>query len=498
MRYFTLSLSLLLALIWMLPVPAGSAEDADRIRSLIAMIKTKRDSEGHYTAIELAKYKKEAVPLLAEGLKSPDASTRKWCSRALTNIVGGYANVSGRGDVEPAGLPLLAALAQESDEDVAWYMVQAVGKTLPDSKKAIPILVRVLSNGGIALQRETVATIGEYKAEAVPAKLTLIALLRDSDDDWLRGWTVNALRAIGLDKADAATLSGFTFPESGRVAADVLCALLDYPESAIDYLKANPGALEQMDSGNSLAALLRVLSDTSSKTSNLRNYLRKRADLPSIAMVHLGSEDFLPAIRSRIATADPHRCSFLQACARALGEKATNIVKISETDGGSFRPKSAHPGTDPARWASGGGHGDGSTTVLVTGSLLMSDRSPAVEPRFYHTNGGMLLGEQRKEPAPLLTYDHKTGRFAFFTTVFAAYSTADGQKEPGPYQTGSTRTLIEAKGAKPLTVHFYDEMPDVEITLSRSRKGETADQKTTMHQRNAPQMRTDQMPDPAP
>ena len=39
----------------------------------------------------------------------------------------------------------------------------------------------------------------------------------------------------------------------------------------------------------------------------------------------------------------------------------------------------------------------------------------------------------------------------------------------GPYQTGSCLALIEAEGCKPLVVRFYDEMPDVEITLSADR-----------------------------
>jgi len=103
----------------------------------------------------------------------------------------------------------------------------------------------------------------------------------------------------------------------------------------------------------------------------------------------------------------------------------------------------------------------------------MPDGSPVIEPRFYHANDRMLLGEARKDPAPLIRYEQNTGRFAFFTTVFAAYSMEPGQREPGPYQTGSALTLITAKGAQPLTVRFYDEMPDVEITLSKSRKSES-------------------------
>jgi hypothetical protein len=46
----------------------------------------------------------------------------------------------------------------------------------------------------------------------------------------------------------------------------------------------------------------------------------------------------------------------------------------------------------------------------------------------------------------------------------------DRQPEPGPYQMGSCLALIEAEGRRPLVVRFYDEMPDVEITLSADRE----------------------------
>ena len=119
---------------------------------------------------------------------------------------------------------------------------------------------------------------------------------------------------------------------------------------------------------------------------------------------------------------------------------------------------------EKARMSEESGHGDGLTPVLVTGRLRMADGAPAVEPRFINENDRMLLGLCREEPGPL-RYDPATGRFVFYTTVFAAY--AKGKTaEPGPYQTGSAQVRIEARGAKPLAVRFYDEMPDVEITLA--------------------------------
>jgi hypothetical protein len=72
-------------------------------------------------------------------------------------------------------------------------------------------------------------------------------------------------------------------------------------------------------------------------------------------------------------------------------------------------------------------------------------------------------------PLAVMARVGETGRFVLCAQVFAAYSAGKGQPEPGPYQTGSCLTLIEAAGCKPLVVSFYDEMPDVEITLSPSR-----------------------------
>ena len=76
----------------------------------------------------------------------------------------------------------------------------------------------------------------------------------------------------------------------------------------------------------------------------------------------------------------------------------------------------------------------------------------------------MLLGLAERQPDSIL-YDQKTGKFVFLTTVFAAYAMEKGAQEPGPYQTGSALTHIEAEGAEPLDVRFFDEMPHVEIRL---------------------------------
>jgi hypothetical protein len=140
---------------------------------------------------------------------------------------------------------------------------------------------------------------------------------------------------------------------------------------------------------------------------------------------------------------------------------------MSESQPGDFKPKSAWPGVDPARRRTKElGHGDGFTEIIVTGRLANSAGEPVASPKFYRTNDSFLLGERVRNEIPV-TYDPKSGRFVLVTHIFAAYSVGRGQKEPGPYQTGSSLTLIEAEGCKPLTVQFFDEMPDVAITLSK-------------------------------
>jgi len=85
--------------------------------------------------------------------------------------------------------------------------------------------------------------------------------------------------------------------------------------------------------------------------------------------------------------------------------------------------------------------------------------------RFYRINDSWLLGDNSKSEETI-RFEESTGRFVFVTGVFAAFSHGEGQREPGPYQTGSSIVLIECEGFKPLQARFYDEMPDVRITLS--------------------------------
>lgn len=77
----------------------------------------------------------------------------------------------------------------------------------------------------------------------------------------------------------------------------------------------------------------------------------------------------------------------------------------------------------------------------------------------------MLMGQRMRYEEPI-RFDVQPGRFVLVTQVFAAYSGGNNQMEPGPYQTGSCLIKIESEGCLPLEAQFYDEMPDVRITLA--------------------------------
>jgi hypothetical protein len=212
--------------------------------------------------------------------------------------------------------------------------------------------------------------------------------------------------------------------------------------------------------------LLRVMRNPDAKFKELREALYASEDLPPELIAELAEPRFLKLIERKLKTASAYEATKLRACARACGEQAKEVVVIGESKPGDFKPKSAWPGTDPSRIApETSGHGDGYTIVIITGRILREDGSPAAAPKFYRINDSMLLGERGRQEVPV-TFDGKTGRFVFVTGVFAAYSMGDGQKQPGPYQTGSSMVSIESDGCKPLQVQFYDEMPEVRVTLS--------------------------------
>jgi hypothetical protein len=241
--------------------------------------------------------------------------------------------------------------------------------------------------------------------------------------------------------------------------------LLPHPQAAARFMAANRHLMPKLTE----ETLIYLSRQTDPCFASLQKAIFEDEQVPLNAIISAGDPRFLPGLKKRLAKTPPHGKPNVAACARALGELPGRIIKISESQPGDFMPLSAQ-GMDPNRFSPNShGHGDGHAWVIITGRFVMPDGSPAREPRFFNRNDRMLLGEERKDPAEI-RYDSKTGRFVFCTEVFAAYSLGGGQREPGPYQTGPAVVTIEARRAKPLTVHFFDEMPDVEITLSRAQE----------------------------
>ena len=181
----------------------------------------------------------------------------------------------------------------------------------------------------------------------------------------------------------------------------------------------------------------------------------------------LGEPRFIEQITKLESNSNSHEKTFLAACKRACGAKAGLVIEVDSKHAVKFRPASAWPNTDDTRLSKTvAGHGDGSVSVMVTGEIRGAEGSHPKTVAFYRMNDAMLLGTKQDYSEPLL-YDHQSGRFVFLTDVFAAYSSGEDQPEPGPYQSGSAQIRVEAPGFKPLVVQFFDEMPDVRITLDK-------------------------------
>lgn len=457
---------------------AGIGAAADKVVPiLVAKLEAyDKDQDPLSVASVLAKYRSEAMPFLIKALKSDRAKVRQASARAMTDIVGDYQSIEGRPEAASGGIPLLDALKIEKDVSVQWYMLQAIAKVLPDSKQAVPILLRLLPASDVKQQEMAVDALAAYEKDASEALPELLKLLHRANDEGLRSKILEALKSIGMSRAIAESIAEMRV--SGySIGVYAFKALYPYPDLLLRLLDRNSGMLSQFGSWK-VATLKELLSEQAPEYKALQQRLLADSNLPVSLMVDIGRPAYLGVVQQRIAVDkdDPHRVTYLRAAARALGEKPDRVIKISKQDAGSFKPKSAWPDTDASRVSPNGrGHGDGFAPVIITGSLVMKDGSPAANPAFYNTNDRMLMGVSTRERAEV-KYDSKTGRFVFQTDVFAAYSMGDGKREPGPYQTGSAMVLIEADGAEPLTVRFFDEMPDVEITLSTG-SGHTAVQK---------------------
>jgi HEAT repeat protein len=412
----------------------------------------------------LARRRRDAVGVLALTLAKGNAHARVQAARALSLI--------GEEAVD-AGRALIGALDVDDgsgvDETMLCTFIDAIARVRPSPERAVPALLRLAGNAASTrVRRGAVRALGAFGAHARVALPLLTNALGDDDKETSRA-AVDGVAGIGADDAAARVLLGLDLEDSEYEQLEVFEALARRPADALRFLNAHPDFLRE--AGWNGGFLVELLQRTDAEGEPLRTAVRARDDLPPTIMVRTGDHSFLPVIEERLETASQHRRTLLAASARALrGGRATGerFVTITEADPGNFRPPS-NGDCDKRRMPHGPrGHGDGTTDVVVTGRLHMRDGLPAVAPRFFDMNDRFMLGGRRKSPAKI-SYSPETGRFVFVTSVFAAYATGRGPREPGPYQTGSALVLIEADGAKPLCVRFFDEMPDVEITLPPGR-----------------------------
>jgi HEAT repeat protein len=408
---------------------------------------------GYYAALELGQLGDPAAPALLQALKVKSPARRKYAAYAFSNMAGWDKLTKNRDEVAQA----LINLTRDEDRDVVWHAAQAIGSVHAAPDHCVPALVALLKHPDRSVAETAAESLGEFGAAAKPALPALIGLLGQGNDEFDAAY---AIRQIGIDDASAGAICKLKLSESGSWFFIPLCA---YPEAAIEFIRQNPHAVDVPVRDRD--ALLALIRDPKPPLEPLRELLYQNEQLPLPIMAELGDARFLPLIERRLKAASAHKKTQWAACARACGAPADRVVTIDASRPGDFKPKSAWPGTDRTRLSpTAQGHGDGFTELIITGQILRSDGAPAAVPKFYRTNDAMLLGKRIRKEEPL-TFDPKTGRFVFVTTVFAAYSTGDDQPEPGPYQTGSSQIQIESAGCKPLQLQFYDEMPDVRITL---------------------------------
>ncbi|QDT28399.1 putative lyase [Gimesia panareensis] len=429
------------------------------IPTLIALL-ADQDMD-HSASIELSHLGDPAVPALLRAMKDNNDNRRMYAAYTMANLAGWKKLTRNQEEVVTA----LIVLTKDKNPDVVYKAIQALGSVEAVPEKSIPVLISFLDHKKPEIAREAAQSIGNFEAAGQPALNRLIDELRhpDSDDSWYYSNVAGSIRRIGLNRETAEKISQLDFRKIPDCSTLLLIPLCEYPDLALNFLKQNPAAVAIWP--QDYEALRDILRNESPPYQGLRSWLYESDQLPLAIMAQTADSRFLPIIRSRMKNADAHTKTLMAACARACGAPSDRVVKISATRPGDFKPASAWPGSDPRRQSKEmRGHGDGSTEVIVTGRILGEDGQPVTQPHFYRTNDSWLLGQKKKEEVPL-TYDEKTGRFVFVTDVFAAYDAGKNQPEPGPYQTGSSMVQIEARGCKPLKVQFYDEMPEVEITL---------------------------------
>ncbi|MCA8986138.1 MAG: hypothetical protein KDA78_00760 [Planctomycetaceae bacterium] len=389
------------------------------------------------------------------GIRESDADVRKAGAIALISLPRSSDSVQSA----------VLAGVKSDDPTVNWYVMQQRTNVWPKIDLVIDNLIDDLASHSSSKYYAARELMSRYGKQARPYSKRIVESIFDCEPDDDRDLKLYVLCDIGINEAAVNTLvsqAGRLTEEEAGIAA---ISLLDFPDALRSYSNQFPNLFRLLEQHN--AQLFPFLCKHQYEPNKTREWLASSESLPVNIMGMLREPRFIKEIVKLEKNASSHRMTFLAACKRACGDKAELIIDVDAKRPVVFRPKSAWPNSDDSRINKTAlEHGDGMTDVMVTGELRGDSGSHPQLVRFYRTNDDMLLGTEQDYEEPLL-YDNKTGRFVFLTSVFAAYSTGIDQPEPGPYQTGSAQIRIEAPGFKPLLVQFFDEIPDLRITLEK-------------------------------
>lgn len=360
---------------------------------------------------------------------------------------------------------LIKAGLESDDATVVWYTSQQASRTPPEFTSVIEVLIANLASDDFMKSFLFAELIGNYGSKARPyaKQIVDIAVATVPKERYSR---LYVLYDIGLTDEAADALAEAAIKFSDRNLAIAAICLLDFPGKLKSIHASCPELIASLEVQHT--RLFPFLCKHQFEANLTRDWLKSVKNLPPNIMGMLGEPRFITEVEKHEADASEHRKTFLNACKRACGANPEVIIEVDSSHPVEFRPASALPMSDKRRIGKDAtGHSDGATFVMVTGEIKRSDGALPKSIQFFRTNDGMLMGTKRNTSEPVL-YNPKNGRFAFLTSVFAAYSMGQDQLEPGPYQTGSAQIRIEGPGLKPLVVQYFDEMPHVRITLDKA------------------------------
>ena len=449
--------------IWALPRPAAAGGFSD---TPVARTPRGARTQPSATPPQLADADVDLIAGAIEvGLADPDAEVRKAASIALMDAPRS----------RPSVVSAVVVAIKSPDSSPIWYLHQHKEPILPPLADVIDPLLAKIAADDWNCSHAAEELLREYGKQADPYADRLVDLalnsLADRADpkrqrDDRRSHKLSILGSITMTETVAEKLLG----AAARYARDeleyVTLDLLERPAALKRLIATRPDTISALESWPTVLYSHLCVSQT--KPSELRELLLAAPQLRPFTMGLLRDKRFLDKIAAEEARApDSYDKAMFAAFKRACGGELGTQLAVDNEHPVTFRPASAWPETDERRmFPMTTGHGDGFTTIFCTGEVRRADGTHPEHVEFFRINDAMLLGTEVKHRTGVL-YDAPTGRFVFVQMVFAAYARGEGKREPGPYQTGSAQIRIEAQDCLPLTIQFFDEMPDIVVTLEK-------------------------------